>query len=84
MPDRNYGLVLFESTSQALKAEREIKDSGISCAVIPTPVEFTAGCGISLLLDEKAVKEAEQALRGCEGFRVLYPYVRRRSSTEEV
>lgn len=71
-----YGLFLFDSTSIALRAEQLIKSARISCVVIPTPVEFTSGCGISLLVEEGAVEASKEALRGCEGHRVLYPYVR--------
>ena len=42
---------MFDSTSQALKAERALKAGGVKCAVIPTPVEFTSGCGIALVVE---------------------------------
>lgn len=78
MSEKCYGLVLFDSTSQALKAERIVKAAGVSCAVVPTPVEFASGCGISLLIDEPEVESARTALDGCQGHRVLYPYLRER------
>ncbi|MHB8894745.1 MAG: DUF3343 domain-containing protein [Candidatus Geothermincolia bacterium] len=74
--DKKYGLFLFDSTSIALRAEQLIKSARVSCMVIPTPVEFSSGCGISLLVDEDALDKSKQALEGCEGHRVLYPYVR--------
>lgn len=68
------GIILFDTTSLALAAERALKAGGVSCAVIPTPVEFTAGCGISLLLREEDVPAAKRALEGLEGFRLVCPY----------
>ncbi len=70
------GLFLFDTTSRALKAEALIEAAGIACAVIPTPVEFTAGCGISLLIDGGDVDAATGALSGSEGHRLCYPYTR--------
>lgn len=71
-----YGLLLFESTSSALKAERDVKDAGVSCAVIPAPLEFSAGCGIALLIKDAEVERAARALEGRSGHRLKYPYVR--------
>lgn len=70
--EKNYGLVVFDSTSHALKAERMLKEAGVTCAVIPTPVEFTSGCGISLLVDEELLGEAERVLAGMEGHRFFH------------
>jgi hypothetical protein len=70
------GLLIFGSTSVALKTERALKDAGVPCAVIPTPVEITSDCGISLLIKEQWIKKAKEALAsaGCEGHTLLYPF----------
>ena len=78
MPEKQYGLVLFNSTNLALKGERALKTAGVVCAVIPTPVEFTSGCGISLLVDREVVKDARHALEGCGEYTLVDPYARRR------
>jgi hypothetical protein len=75
--ERSYGLFLFDATSQALKAESLIKAAGVSLMVIPAPVEFTAGCGISLLVGREDLDAAKGALSGCEGHTVMYPYIRK-------
>jgi Protein of unknown function (DUF3343) len=77
--DETFGLVLFESTTQALKTEKVLKAAGVACAVIPTPLEFSSGCGIALLISEEEMRQATQALEGCTGHRLKYPYVRRPS-----
>jgi len=74
--EKECGVFVFESTSRALKGEREIRAAGIACSVIPTPVEFSAGCGISLLLAAVDLEAARRALRGCEGHRLVFPYPR--------
>lgn len=76
--EENYGLVIFDSTSHALKAERELKAARVAVAVIPTPVEFESGCGISLLIKEAEMEKARGALAGHEGYRLLYPYAKQR------
>ena len=77
--DDTWGLVLFESTAQALKTEKVIKAAGVACAVIPTPLEFSSGCGIALLISEGDTERARLALEGCTGHRLKYPYVRQAS-----
>ena len=76
--DETFGLILFESTSQALKTEKELRSAGVACAVIPTPLEFSSGCGIALLISEGEMDAASAALAGCAGHRLKYPYVRDR------
>ncbi len=76
--EEHYGLVVFDSTSHALKAERELKAAMVTVAVIPTPVEFSSGCGISLLVNEAEVEKVQGALAGHEGYRLLYPYAKQR------
>lgn len=71
-----YGLLLFDSTSLALKAERVARAAGVTFSVIPTPSEYSSGCGIALLLDDDQVAGARRALEGCKGHRLKYPYVR--------
>jgi hypothetical protein len=77
---KKMGLLTFASTSVALKTERLLKDACIPCSVIPTPLEITADCGISLLLQEKWISEAEKVLveEGCGDHTVVFPFERNR------
>lgn len=72
------GLLIFDSTNLALKAERILKSAEIPCTVIPTPTEITVDCGIALLLHEKWVGRVTETLAAsdCTGYRMLYPYDR--------
>lgn len=44
-------LAAFNSTQQALLAEKRLKEQGRPCKVIPTPREIDSSCGVSILTD---------------------------------
>lgn len=43
-----HGVVLFHTTSMALKAERKLKGEGLEVKLIPTPRRFSSDCGFAL------------------------------------
>ncbi|MBM3175849.1 MAG: DUF3343 domain-containing protein [Chloroflexi bacterium] len=43
-----YGVILFHTTSSAMKAEKILKQGGFEVKLIPTPRQFSSDCGISL------------------------------------
>ncbi|MCP4231687.1 MAG: DUF3343 domain-containing protein [bacterium] len=43
-----YGVVLFHTTSSAIRGEKVAKKAGVDCNLIPVPREFSSDCGISL------------------------------------
>lgn len=76
--EEKLALLVTDSTNEALKAERALKDAGIPVVVIPTPEEITAGCGIALLVRDRWLGEAKKAVgeAGCPGCRWSYPFER--------
>ena len=44
----DYGVVLFYTTSAALRGEKILKAAGIVVKLIPVPRELSSSCGISL------------------------------------
>jgi hypothetical protein len=46
-----YSVVLFHSSSHALRAEKILKESGLRIKMIPTPRELSSDCGLALRLD---------------------------------
>ena len=48
-----YGLVVFDSTHEAIKAEIIVKNAKFHARIIGTPGEIVAGCGLSLRYDLK-------------------------------
>ena len=43
-----YGIVLFHTTSSAMRAEKLLLKAGYPLRLIPTPREFSSDCGIAL------------------------------------
>ena len=65
-----FGVVLFHTTSSALRAEKIVARAGLVSKLIPTPRQFSSDCGFALrfewsahaqvqtLLDEARVEQA--------------------------
>ena len=71
------GLLTFDSTNEALKIERVLKDAGVQCAVVPTPLEITTECGIALQLKARWVEKAKEALNASSDsycYVLTYPF----------
>lgn len=67
-----YGIISFESTHDAMAAEKLLK-ARLPVVMLPTPRCITASCGISLrfaLEDEAKVREAAFGLSGYHLYRV--------------
>lgn len=58
----NYGLMTFNNTSAALKAEKTLKKTGREFMVIPTPREISASCGLALKFRLTFLQDYCQAL----------------------
>ena len=43
-----YGVVLFHTTSSALRSEKVLQHAGLTTKLIPTPRQFSSDCGLSL------------------------------------
>jgi len=74
------GVLFFDSTNMALKTERLLKSAGVGCTVIPTPVEITAECGISLLFKAGSLESVRRTLEplGDDGWGLLFPFEKKR------
>jgi len=47
----DYGVVLFYTTSAAMRAEKLLLKAGHNIKMIPTPRELSSDCGIALRFD---------------------------------
>ena len=47
----DYGVVLFHTTSSAMRAEKTLIRQGLTIKMIPTPRQFSSDCGIALRFD---------------------------------
>ena len=46
MTRKQYAVILFHSTSHALRAEKVLERAGISCKLIPIPRHLSSDCGV--------------------------------------
>jgi hypothetical protein len=59
-----FGVVLFESVSHALRAEKIIKAENIPCKLIPVPRQLSSDCGVCLRFSAVHKEQVERALTG--------------------
>ena len=64
MSPGGYGVLLFESVSAALAAEKILKDRGIPNKLIPVPKHISSDCGVCLRLAADDLGRATDALAG--------------------
>ena len=57
-----YGVVLFHTTSSAMRAERLVIEEGLPIKLIPTPRQFSSDCGIALRFDWSQLDHINQIL----------------------
>ena len=50
MPDAvpQFGVVLFHTSSAALRAEKVLRREGLPIKMVPTPRQFSSDCGVAL------------------------------------
>ncbi len=49
----NHGVILFYTTSSALKAEKNLMKQGFEVKLIPVPRELSSDCGVALRFNWK-------------------------------
>jgi hypothetical protein len=57
-----FGVILFHTTSAALRAEKVLQRSGLTVKLIPTPREFSSDCGMALRFAWAQVELVQTAL----------------------
>lgn len=62
-----YGVVLFYTTSAAMRAEKVATEAGLRVKLIPTPRQLSSDCGIALRF---AWPDADDVRRCLDGNRV--------------
>lgn len=58
----DYGVVLFHTTSSAMRAEKTLLRQGLVIRMIPTPRQFSSDCGIALRFDHRQAAEVRSLL----------------------
>ena len=57
-----YGVVLFHTTSAALRSEKVLQRAGLTVKLIPTPRQFSSDCGIALRFDQVELTRVQSLL----------------------
>lgn len=57
-----YAVVLFATTSAALRAEKAAIAAGLPVKLIPTPRQFSSDCGMSLRFDRAQEADMRRVL----------------------
>ena len=58
----NMGVLLFHTTSAALRSEKLLKSAGMTVKLIPTPREFSSECGLALRFAWDQLEEVRSVL----------------------
>ena len=59
-----YGVVLFQSISSALRAEKILKKEGIAYKLIPVPRHLSSDCGICIRFHTQNESQIREVLTG--------------------
>ena len=59
-----FAVVLFDSVSHAMKAEKILKIRAIPHKIIPVPKEMSSDCGVCIRFERAAADSVQQALSG--------------------
>ena len=58
----SYGVILFHSTSGALRAEKLLKKEGIAYKIIPVPRHLSSDCGVCIRFSSQEESLVRKAL----------------------
>lgn len=67
MTSEQYAVVLFRSTSYALRAEKVLAQAGVNCKLIPVPRHLSSDCGVCVRVKRP---DREAALAALEAAKV--------------
>ena len=59
----DYGIVLFYTSSAALRGEKIVTRAGLKAKLVPTPRHLSSDCGIALRFDWPAADAVRRALQ---------------------
>jgi len=57
------GIILFDTTQAAIKAEKALDRSGIKIKIIPVPRHISTNCGISIMFDMNDIDRVRLVLK---------------------
>jgi uncharacterized SAM-binding protein YcdF (DUF218 family) len=60
---QKYAVILVNSTSHALRAEKLLRKAGIRCKLIPVPRQLSSDCGVCVRIAQPDREASLQVLR---------------------
>ena len=63
MTSKQHAVILFHSTSHALRAEKVLWGAGVGCKLIPVPRRLSSDCGVCVRVERADEETALQALK---------------------
>lgn len=66
MKEKNWGVVLFYSTSAAIRAEKVAWEAGVTVKLIPVPRHLSSDCGVALRFAWDNRAEVEELLKATD------------------
>lgn len=64
-----YGVLIFDSTQHAIRAEKFLRDSGFEITTMPVPRHISSDCGIALRVD---FRDRERLLEALTSNNILF------------
>lgn len=64
MTQGQFWVILFESVSSVLVAEKILKGVGVPNKIVPVPKHLSSDCGVCIRVDAAALSQAQEILKG--------------------
>lgn len=73
MGNKEFGIITFEGTQHAIKAESDLMNQDIKTKTIPTPRDISLSCGLAIRIDMEDIDKIKELYdRGELKFKNLY------------
>jgi hypothetical protein len=73
MNKKEFGIITFESTQHAIKAESDLNKLEIKTKTIPTPRDISLSCGLAIRIDLEDIDKIRELYNGGDlKFKNLY------------
>ncbi len=73
MDNKEFGIITFEGTQHAIKAESDLMNKDIKTKTIPTPRDITLSCGLAIRIDIDDIDKVKELYEnGYLKFKNLY------------
>jgi bacterioferritin-associated ferredoxin len=66
MTHNQYAVIIVYSTSHAMRIERLLQGTGISCKMIPIPRQISSDCGVCVRILRYDIEAARQVIKAAQ------------------